>query len=375
MANECLAVVCYPPNPGPNWRVDKIRLLRQPRENELKIRMVASGLCHTDIFMSSLPETITDYPKIVGHEGAGIVEEIGARVQVASVGDPVLLSYNYCKQCELCKAGQEPYCLRWPSLNVFGEKGIVEAEDGQQISGKFFGQSSFSAVSIVSEASVVNVKDAIKNHEELKLLAPLGCGLMTGSGAVVNAARAQSHDIVLVTGLGAVGLGAIMAAKISGCKEIIAVDRVQSRLEIAKDLGATRVLDTSDSGVNLAQDIRKLLNDQRISYAIETTGNISVINNAIQALGQRGKLIQVGIPRPGSDLTIPLSEFYRANKIYETHLLGDTCGQVMVPRMLEWYRDGRFPIEKIVQFVPIESVLDALLGMEGGTIIKPVLVW
>lgn len=337
--------------------------------------MVATGLCHTDIFLSSLPANFTSYPKIVGHEGAGIVEEIGAGVQVASVGDPVLLSFNYCEECELCKGGQESYCLKWSTLNVLGEKGIVEAENGDQISGKFFGQSSFSAVSIVSEASVVNVKGKIKDHEELKLLAPLGCGLMTGSGAVMNAARAQPHDIVIVTGLGAVGLGAVMAAKIAGCKEIIAVDRVSSRLKIARELGATQVVDTSESGVSLADEARKLVNNQRISYAIETTGNVSVIKDAVQALGHRGKLIQIGIPRPGSDLTLPLSDFYRANKVYESHVLGDTCGQVMVPQMLQWYRDGNFPIEKIVQFIPVQNVMDAFHGMEGGTIIKPVLIW
>ena len=375
MSSECTAVVCHPPNPNPDWRVEKVRLLRQPGEKELKVRMVATGLCHTDIFLSSLPANFTSYPKIVGHEGAGIVEEVGAGVQVASVGDPVLLSFNYCEECELCKGGQESYCLKWSNLNVLGEKGIVEAENGDQISGKFFGQSSFSAVSIVSEASVVNVKGKIKDHEELKLLAPLGCGLMTGSGAIMNAARAQPHDIVIVTGLGAVGLGAVMAAKIAGCKEIIAVDRVPSRLKIAQELGATKVVDTSESGVSLADEARKLVNNQRISYAIETTGNVSVIKDTVQALGHRGKLIQIGIPRPGSDLTLPLSDFYRANKVYESHVLGDTCGQVMVPQMLQWYRDGNFPIEKIVQFIPVQNVMDAFHGMEGGTIIKPVLIW
>jgi len=370
------AVVCYPPNPGPNWQVENIKLLRSPHEHEVKVRILAAGLCHSDVFVSCIPAGgPIAYPRVLGHEGAGIVEEVGPGVTVAQVGDPVLLSYNYCSECDLCKADQQAYCLNWPRLNVLGEKGIFETSSGDSLDAKFFGQSSFAGVSIVNEGSVVNVKGLIKDHDELKLMAPLGCGLMTGSGAVLNAANAQPSDIVLVTGLGAVGLGAVMAAKMAGCKEIIAVDRVASRLQVAKELGATKVFDNGEEGANLAEDARKLVDGQRISYVIETTGVVSVITAAMKAMGKRAKLIQIGVPKPGSEFNFPLSEFFADNKRFECHYLGDTTGQVMIPKMLRWYREGKFPLDKIVKYFPIQEAAQALHGMESGTAIKPVLVW
>ena len=376
MTNEFSAIVCHEPISGPNFRLERLQVSRRPQEHELKIRMVATGVCHTDLYMASLPAAVSGYPKVIGHEGAGIVEEIGPGVQIAAAGDPVLLSFDYCKQCELCTDGLPSYCLAFAKLNVAGEPGIFEiADKGEKVYGKFFGQSSLSAVTIVSETSVVNVKDMIKDQEELKLLAPLGCGLMTGVGAVLNAARVKPHDIVIVTGLGAVGLGAIMAAKIAGCKEIIAVDRVASRLQVGQELGATKLLDTSKEGSDMSTNLRELVNNQRIAYAIETTGVACVITGTIQALGKRGKLIQIGLPRPGTELTIALSEFLMGSKIYESNAMGETSGEAMIPRMLQWYRDGKLPVEKIVTFVPVTKFTEAMHGMELGTIIKPILLW
>jgi len=377
MATEYPAVVCYAPNPGPNWKVETVKVPRSPKEHELKVRMIATGICHSDVFVSCIPDGVmgAQYPKVLGHEGAGIVEEVGPGVTVAKVGDPVLLSYDYCSKCDLCNEHKEPYCLEWQKLNVLGEKGIFETSKAEDAGAKFFGQSSFAGMSIVSETSVVNVKGQIKDNEDLKLMAPLGCGLMTGSGAVVNTAKPQSHDIVLVTGLGAVGLGAVMAAKISGCKEIIAVDRVASRLEMAKELGATKVLNTSKPDTNFVEEVQKLVDGQRIGYVVETTGVVAVIQACAQAMGKHGKLIQIGIPAPGSELKLQLSEFFGLNKTFESHFLGDTTGQAHIPKMLQWHREGKFPIEKIVKYFPAKDALLALQGMEDGSAIKPIIIW
>ncbi|OQV06175.1 Alcohol dehydrogenase GroES-like domain-containing protein [Cladophialophora immunda] len=341
--------------------------------------MVATGICHSDIAVASIPGQLLGikFPKVLGHEGAGVVEEVGPGVTVAKVGDPVLLSYSYCNNCDLCNSQQQPYCSSWQLLNIFGESGIFETTKGEELPAKFFGQSSFAATSIVGEGSVVNVKDLIKSTDDLKLLAPMGCGLMTGSGAIMNGASAKPHDIVLVTGIGAVGLGAVMAAKIAGCKEVIAVDRVAHRLETAKELGATKALDTStmDSSSSIAENIQKLVEGQRISIIIETTGAVPVVQECIKALGRHGRLIQLGVPRPGSQITLPLSEFFGANKSFECHYLGNTTGQAWIPVMIQWWREGRFPIEKIVKTFPAKDALLALQGMEDGSAIKPVLLW
>lgn len=339
--------------------------------------MVATGICHSDLVVASLPPGYAgiSFPKVLGHEGAGIVEEVGPGVTAAKAGDPVLLSYEYCRNCDLCKADQWPYCINWHVLNAIGDKGIFETEKGEDAVGKFFGQSSFAGVSIVSEGSVVNVKDMIQSHDDLKLLAPLGCGLMTGSGAVINGANVKPHDIVLVTGIGAVGLGAIMAAKIAQCREIIAVDRIRHRLDIAKELGATKVFDTTASDASLAEAVQKLVDGRRISLVVETTGAVPVIQECVKALGKYGKLIQLGIPRPGSELTLPLSEFFNANQSFECHYLGNTTGQAWIPVMLKWWREGKFPVEKIVKYFPAKDALQALHGMEDGSAIKPIIVW
>ncbi|EXJ76140.1 uncharacterized protein A1O5_00648 [Cladophialophora psammophila CBS 110553] len=383
MATEIPALVSYPCEPttlAPDWRFENIKVSRGPKEHELKIRMVATGICHSDIVVAAIPGRLVGmkFPKVLGHEGAGVVEEVGPGVTVAKVGDPVLLSYNYCSNCDLCNMQQQPYCASWQLLNIFGEPGIFETTAGEEVPAKFFGQSSFAATSIVAEGSVVNVKDLVKSNDDLKLLAPLGCGLMTGSGAIINGASAKPHDIVLVAGIGAVGLGAVMAAKIAGCKEIIAVDRVAHRLETAKQLGATKVLDTSKespSGGSLAEDVQKLVEGQRISIVIETTAAVPVIQECIKALGRHGRFIQLGAPRAGTQITIPLQEFFGGNKSFECHYLGNTTGQAWIPVMIQWWRDGKFPIEKIVKHFPAKDALQALHGMEDGSAIKPVLLW
>lgn len=380
MATETPALVAYPAeenirSPRPDWRFEQVKVLRGPKENELKVRMVATGICHSDIVVAaSSARWGIPFPKILGHEGAGIVEEVGPGVTAAEVGDPILLSYTYCRNCDMCNSDEQPYCASWPLLNIFGEGGHFETKTGEDAPGKFFGQSSFAGTSIVAEGSVVNLKELVKGDDELKLLAPLGCGLMTGSGAVINGVNAKPHDIVLVTGMGAVGLGAIMAAKIAGCKEIIAIDRVPHRLETAKELGATKIFDTTNASATFSEDVQKLVDGQRISVVIETTGAAPVINETIKALGRHGKYIQLGVPTV-SEITLPLQQFFSDNKSFECHYLGNTTGQEWIPKMIHWWRDGKFPIEKIVKYFPAKDALQAIQDMVDGGAIKPVLVW
>jgi len=377
MSTEVPAVVGYAPQGAPNWRYETVKIRREVKEHEVQVRLISTGICHTDVFLSCVPHGAAgiEYPKIFGHEGAGYVEAVGSAVTRAKVGDPVVLSYAYCQTCDICKDGHTAYCLSWQALNVPGEKDIFQSATGEDAGGKFFGQSSFASKSIVQETSVVNVKDLVHNDDELKLIAPLGCGIMTGAGAVLNSAKARPHDIVLVTGIGAVGLGAITAAKISGCREIIAVDRVASRLQIAKEFGATQILDTSAPNTSL-EDVPKLVNNQRISYVIETTGIPAIIVSAAKVMGKNGKLVQIGIPPPGAELTIPFfGDFYSMNKSIECHMLGDEEPKTLIPKILGWWRDGKFPLEKVVKFFPAKDVLQGLHGMESGSAIKPVLVW
>ena len=249
--------------------------------------MVATGLCHSDLYVAGSPMTQMG-PMILGHEGAGEVLDVGSEVSVAKKGDLVLLSYASCGQCTLCGDGQRAYCERFLEENITGlEVGIfatTEGEGGKAL-GKFFGQSSFAGLSVVGESSVVNVSQLGVKKDELKLLAPLGCGLQTGAGSVVNAARAGPSDILLVTGLGGVGMGAVMGAVVSKCRAIIAVDRVKSRLDTAKAIGASHVFDTTGvKDEDLVAEIQKLVGGKRISIAVETTGVPTITDFCIKAL-------------------------------------------------------------------------------------------
>lgn len=374
------AIVTYAPTAdkhGPNWQYEKISVTREATGKELLVRMVATGVCHTDIYISSIPDgAIGVYPKVLGHEGIGYVEAIGPEVTMAAVGDPVLLSYAYCGECDLCTTGRSSYCAEFGPLNVSGgARDVFESADSTKIQDNFFGQSSFSSLSIVNEASAVNVKGLVKDDDEMKLLAPLGCGLQTGAGAVIISGEARPSDIVVVSGIGGVGLGAVMAAKIAGCKAIIAVDRIASRLDVARSVGATHVLNTSGRESSFIEDVAALVDNQRISLAIDTTGVSAVITDMIKCLGKRGRYIQIGVSPPGTSISLSMDDFFSNGKIIEASTMGSSVARDFVPKLIQWYRDGKFPLEKLVTLFPAKDVAEALHGMEDGSVIKPVLVW
>lgn len=381
----CTAVVAHPPIEfgKPDLRHETITLSRtQPGPNEVLVKMLAVGICHTDIHVGGLPSPYMSYPVVLGHEGSGYVQAVGSSITSVAVGDPVLLSYTYCGKCDLCEHDCATYCQNFAPENIGCVDKVWRDREGKEVGGKFFGQSSYASLSMVDEKSIVNVKGLIKDDEELKLFSPLGCGLMTGSGAVVNSCSAKPNDVVVVVGLGAVGLGAIMAAVLSGCRGVIAVDRVPSRLEVAKKLGATHVFDTShldikaeDYAEKLAGELKALAPDGKINFALDTTGVLSLINAQIKALSKRGKLIQIGIPltNPSSIIPFDYQDFFGDTKRIETNYLGDCLAKEHVPKMIQWYREGKFAFDQFVKFYKAEDVARALDDMKKE-VIKPVLV-
>ena len=261
------------------------------------------------------------------------------------------------------------------TCRCFGKKG----SDKTDIGGAFFGQSSFGSVSIVKECSVVNAKDIVKgkDDEDLKLFAPLGCGIQTGSGTVVNAAKAGPNDVVVVMGLGGVGLSAIMGAKVSGCRKIIGLDKVQSRLDLAKELGATDIVDGSKirEGKELGDVIKEVADGLGPTISVDTTGVPALIKAAVQFTRNRGKIVQVGTTPFDFKLEIDMFQFMMSGK----QLLGAIEGQAYppeyVPKMIQWYRDGKFPFDKLMKLIPADEFEQGLKEMHDGSTIKPILVW
>lgn len=204
MAGTARALVCHDTHANNGWKMQDVHV-RKPKQGELLVEMVASGICHTDVLIGGLPAGATSmafYPRVLGHEGSGYVKEVGPGVTVAKPGDPVLLSFAFCNKCDICKAGHHSHCNDFMPLNFGDVNRSFGSKDGaEDIGGCFFGQSSFANLSIVQQCSVVNAKDLVKSKEELQLFAPLGCGIQTGSGTLVNAAQATPEDTVVIIGM------------------------------------------------------------------------------------------------------------------------------------------------------------------------------
>jgi Zn-dependent alcohol dehydrogenase len=322
------AIVCDAPKGDQiQWRKEKVQL-REPLEDEVLVRIIASGICHTDITMSALPPGIpgfAPYPKVFGHEGAGIVERVGSAVTHVVTGDMVLLSFDYCEKddCRGCADSTPGHCTEFAQRNFIFAPDVYKGDKGNSISGLFFGQSSFSKLAVVKGTSALNVSSLVKDEEELKLFSPMGCGYQTGAGAVTELAKTRDGDSVtacpsrdyiwswltwtcrysdLVVSewlpswcvQSLFGNSAcwpdIKAAKIRGATIIIGVDKVKSRLDLA-------VIDTSDFA-SLAADLTRAIQDivpKGTIATFDTTGVIPIINAGVQSLGTKGQMILIGI--------------------------------------------------------------------------------
>lgn len=303
---------------------------------------------------------------------------------MAEIGDPVILSFSACKNCEPCARGHPAHCVDFNPINfevtadnlVFSAKSTESAGE-PDIYGQFFGQSSFSSWSIVREDSVINVSGIVETKEELHLLSPLGCGIQTGSGAILRAANAGANDRVAIMGLGGVGLSAVMGARIAGCSQIIGIDRYESRLELAKELGATHVVKT-DSLSNLqsmTDAVLELTGGLGTNITLDSTGVPELIAEGIKITGFKGKILQVGTAPETATLSLPIHHMMVTGKQFMGVVEGDVNPQEYIPRLIGWVKDGSLPLQKIVKFYEAEEFEKAIRDMQSGKTIKPVILW
>jgi len=307
----------------------------------------------------------------------------GSPTSAFARGDPVLCSFVACGRCGACGRGHPALCLAANELNA----GSLPARytlgaAAVRVGGSFFGQSSFARVAVVKEASVVPAASLLRDSrsdDELKLFAPLGCGLMTGAGSIVNVARLGEDDEVVILGVGGVGLGALMAAKASGVKTIIAVDRVEERLELAKSLGATAVIATGsfkDLGKEFPEAAKNFGREKDgVTCVIDTTGYVPLIHGAVPAVAIGGQLLIIAVPDGPAKLEEDLMTIMNRALIIKGVRLGDAVPSKLIPKMVEWYRQGLFPLEKFSKFYEPEQINAAVDDMLNGQTIKPILVW
>ncbi|WP_415925229.1 NAD(P)-dependent alcohol dehydrogenase [Streptomyces sp. ME19-01-6] len=344
--------------------------LAEPRPDEVLVRMVAAGVCHTDLGAAAgaLPFPL---PGVLGHEGAGVVEAVGASVTRVVPGDQVLLSFTSCGRCGGCRGGHPAYCDAWLPLNLLGgaraDGSPTITRGGEGLGGHFFGQSSFARHALVDERSLVKVPaDA-----PLDLLAPLGCGVQTGAGAIWNVLKPAPGADIVVTGAGAVGLSAVMAATLTPATRIIAVDRVPDRLELARELGATHTVDTTGS-TDLNEAIAEITGGTGADGVVETTGNTGVAGAAIGALAARGTAVLVGAPAFGSTVPVDVN-FMLPGRHVVGLTLGDSESETLLPVLVDLVASGRMPVQKLVRHYKFEEIQRAVGDAVSGETIKPVL--
>lgn len=340
--------------------------LPPPGPGELLVRVAATGYCHSDSLLRHVPDA--PLPIVFGHEGSGIVETVGPGVTGISVGDHVVLTFDSCGACRNCLTAQPSYCDQFRPRNFAGHRldgspGAVDTA-GSRVGHRWFGQSSFAthAISTVRNTVVVD------RDVDLELLGPLGCGMQTGAGSIVNSLRVRPGSTLAVFGVGAVGMAAVMAARIAGAARVIAVDLHHSRLDLALSLGATDVLDGS-TDLDVVSEIQRLTGGGA-DYAFDTTGAPAVIKSAILCLRMIGVCGLVGAGMRPVEIG-PNDLFGKTvTGIFE----GDAVGQVFIPRMIEWWRAGVFPFHRLIERFPLSEINAAESKGASGEVIKPVLI-
>ena len=339
--------------------------LEHPRADEVLVRIEAAGICRSDL---SAREHLTQHPIVLGHEGAGVVEAIGSAVTWVAPGDRVALSFQACAVCERCRLGQPYYCER-ADMNLNGTRNDGSSgytRNGAPVHGHFFGQSSFATMSLATEQNVVRIDADI----DLRLVAPLGCGIQTGAGAVLNGLKPPPGSTIAIFGAGAVGLSALLAALASGCSRLIMVDQVGSRLELARELGASDTIDASTT--DLGEALSRLA-PAGLPAALDTTGAPPVIAAAFAALARGGLLGLVGVGPWGTAIDLDLNGLSLGGRVVQGMPTGLAVSSVLIPKLIDLHLAGRFAHDRIVTFCDAADIEMAAAHVLDGTMIKPIL--
>lgn len=338
--------------------------------DEILVRVVACGICHTDLAVrdAQLPVPL---PVVLGHEGAGIVEAVGSGVTGARPGDRVVMSFNSCGHCPSCDVDAPTYCYNFFPNNWSGTRADgtpTMHHEGAPMAANFFGQSAWATHAITHDRNTVVLPERFASIP-LDMIAPIGCGLMTGAGAVLNAMAVRSGMPIAVFGTGTVGMAAIMAAKIAGANPIIAVDVNDARLALALELGATHAFNARDDAPT---KIRQLC-PAGLGYALDTTGINKVIENAWNLLAPKGICGIVGASAPSDNLTFNEAAFMGGGRTVMGILGGNSDGGPFLLELLDHHLAGNFPFDRLIGHFDFAQINEAIEASEGGHVVKSVL--
>lgn len=349
-----------------SFTLENLRL-DDPRPDEVLVKIVACGICQTDAHFRDQHMPI-ELPAVLGHEGAGVVERVGSAVTSVKPGDHVVLSFNSCGHCAACGDGHPAYCdhlihLNFAGVREDGTSGLADA-NGTPVRGRFFGQSSLASFSLANERNVVKVPSDLP----LATLAPLGCGFQTGAAAVLNALKVPPKASIAIFGVGAVGLAAIMASKIARAATIIAIDVNDERLNLAEELGAHHSINVSRSDATAR--IREIV-PRGVDFVLDTSGRKESLEAGLTALAFMGKFGFVAFS-PAAGAVLDASRL-TAGQSLQGIIQGDATPQSFIPQLIEFYREGDFPFDKLVRFYEPGEIDKAFSDAARGTTIKPVI--
>lgn len=362
---KATAAVLNQPN-GP-FDIEEIEVA-EPQAGEIRIAIKAVGICHTDLAVASGAFGL-QFPAVLGHEGAGVVEAVGEGVTKVKPGDKVLLTFNSCGHCPTCDRDEPAYCDHFTEANMLAVRGDGSSRlsrNGDKVSDNFFGQSSFATVAIANERNVLKVD----NDVDLALLAPLGCGIQTGTGGVINSLGAKEGETLVVLGAGAVGLSAVMGGKIAGCSTIIVVEPQEGRRELAMKLGATHTLDGQG---DVAAAVRAIL-PRGADMVIDTSGFVPVIEQSVNMIANRGRIGLIGVPGSlEAVLPVPLVQWLTQGGTLRGIVEGDSVPDEFLPRLVGWHKEGKLPLEVFSKTYPISQINEAIADAHSGKAVKAIL--
>src|SRR5712671_2688437 len=349
------------------FTIDRLELT-DPRPDEVLVKIVASGMCQTDLHGRDGYYN-TPYPAVFGHEGAGVVQAVGSAVARLAPGDHVVISFPWCGQCTNCQRQMQSHCLQGFDLKMRGTRpdgSTLMRQGGAPVYSAFFQQSSFATHAIANERYVVKVR----HDAPLELLGPFACSGQTGAGAVLNSMQPSGGDSFAVFGAGAVGLSGLMAAKIAGCDPIIAVDVHDRRLKLARELGATHTINHTGR-TDVVSAIRSITGDG-VRFSLETSALPAVLREAVEALMPAGTCVLLGSARAGTEVSLEMP-FLQNGRTVHGVMQGESHPQEFIPRLVDHLMRGEMPVDRMMTFYPLAEINRAALDSTDGTAIKPVL--
>ncbi len=357
--------------PGEKLQIREVDV-EPPRAGEVLIRMMAAGVCHSDLHVMT-GHLYAPLPAVLGHEGAGVVADVGPGVTSVRPGDHVIPLWRLsCGECRYCTDGRPALCPAGTEIRMTGHllDGTTRLKlDDEEIK-HFAGVSSFAEYAVIPEKAVLKIPDDLA----LDRAALFGCAVITGVGAAINAARVKPGSSVAVFGAGGIGLNIIQGAALAGAGKIIAVDLLENKLDYARQFGATHTVNASTG--KTVEQIRTLTGGQGVDYAFEAIGLPVTMRQAYDTLAKRGMAVIVGVTPMTTEVSVPVMSLVFEERVLTGSVYGSSRPRIDIPRLIDLYRMGKLKLDELLtRTYPFEQINEAYDALERGEVARSVVTF